>query len=113
MKRIAIITSLILASAAHAQTPYWMIQPSQSNQILQQQLESQQRTEAMVRQMQADQEHERSMAELRELRAESDRIRAEGAAQRAKEERQQACVYWVTSPPVTREKLNTWCSRVK
>lgn len=102
--------ALLLASAAHAQ---WTIQPSQATELQRQQLESQERTEALTRQMLADQQNERHKAEMREIYAEQDYWRAKAEAQRAKEARQQACVYWVTSPPVTREKLNTWCSRVQ
>ena len=103
--------ALLLASTAHAQ--YWTIQPSQAAEMQRQQLESQQRTEAMTRQLLADQQQQRYDAEMRAIYAEQDYWRAKAAAQRAKEQRQQECVYWVMSKPVTMEKLNTRCSRVQ
>ncbi len=111
MKGKLTLLALLLASSAHAQN--WTIQPSQAAELQREQLESQQRTEAMVRDMQQDQARQRYRDELREIYAEQDYWRAKAAEQRAKEARQQACVYWVTSPPATQEKLHTWCSRVK
>lgn len=101
MKRIAIVTSLILASAVYAQPAFWMIRPSPSNQILQQQLESQQRTEAMTRQMLEDQQHERDRATAQSyydiIDTDTARIHNESEALRKRNAARRACIDYVNS----------------